>query len=261
MAVRRPGKTKHQSTYTERHMIKIDKQNKVLSFGLLGLFVAVGLLLLGIFMKNGIDDFAHRDRIVTVRGLSEREIQANQVTWPIVIKLVGNDLPTIYNQIQSNNAVILNYLKKNGITDQEISVNAPQVIDMRANQYNTAPAPYNYNVTSVVVVTSGQVDKVRNLINRQAELLTQGIAILAGDYNYPTVYDYTELNQIKPAMIADATKNARAAARKFAEDSHSKLGKIKEASQGQFSIEDRDQYTPDIKTVRVVSTIKYYLKD
>ncbi len=98
-------------------------------------------------------------------------------------------------------------------------------------------------------------------MERQTELLKQGIAIVAGDYQYQTTYEYTDLNSIKPEMIAEATKNAREAANKFAEDSDSKLGKIKTASQGQFSIEDRDQYTPYLKKVRVVSSIVYYLND
>lgn len=116
-------------------------------------------------------------------------------------------------------------------------------------------------MTEVIVVTSERVKEINKLIERQTELLRDGIAIVAGDYNYQTQYEYTDLNSIKPAMIAEATKNAREAAQKFAEDSKSKLGKIKTASQGQFSISDRDQYTPYIKHVRVVSTIDYYLKD
>lgn len=116
-------------------------------------------------------------------------------------------------------------------------------------------------MTTVVVVTSTQVEKVRDLIKRQTELLKEGIAVVAGDYSFQTTYEYTDLNNVKPAMIAEATKNAREAAKKFADDSQSKLGKIKNASQGQFSIEDRDQYTPYIKRIRVVSTIDYFLKD
>ena len=102
---------------------------------------------------------------------------------------------------------------------------------------------------------------MRELIKKQTELLRQGIAVVAGDYNYQTRYEYTDLNSIKPEMIAEATANARQAADKFASDSDSKLGKIKTASQGQFSIEDRDQYTPNIKTVRIVTYITYYLED
>lgn len=239
--------------------MKID--NKIASFASAGLLIGVGLLLLGLCMKSGIDDFAHRDRIVTVRGLAQRDIPANKVTWPIVSKLTGDDLKSLYTQVQSIDSAITTFLKTNGITDAEISVNPPAVTDLKADQYNAANAPYHYSVTAVVTVTSSRVELVRKLINRQTELMAQGIAITAGDYNYPTLYEYNDLNTIKPAMIAEATQNARKAADKFAEDSHSKLGKIKTASQGQFSIDDRDQYTPQIKTVRVVSTIEYYLKD
>ena len=239
--------------------MKID--NKIASFASAGLLIGVGLLLLGLCMKSGIDDFAHRDRIVTVRGLAQRDIPANKVTWPIVSKLTGDDLKSLYTQVQSIDSAITTFLKTNGISDAEISVNPPAVTDLKADQYNAANAPYHYSVTAVVTVTSSRVELVRKLINRQTELMAQGIAITAGDYNYPTLYEYTDLNTIKPAMIAEATQNARKAADKFAEESHSKLGKIKTASQGQFSIDDRDQYTPQIKTVRVVSTIEYYLKD
>lgn len=226
-----------------------------------GLLIGIGLLLLGVQIKRGLNSISDNQRVVTVRGLSEKEVAANKVTWPIVSKEVGNDLPSIYANIEKTNAAILSFLKTNGIKDTEISVNAPQVVDMQADRYNSNPLPYRYNVTNVVVVTSAQVDLVRKLIERQTELLKQGIAIVAGDYQYQTTYEYTDLNTIKPGMIADATKNAREAANKFADDSDSELGKIKTASQGQFSIEDRDQYTPYIKRVRVVSTIVYYLKD
>lgn len=241
----------------------MDTQKPKISFSATacGLLIGIGLLLLGVQVRRGLTSISDNQRVVTVRGLSEKEVAANKVTWPIVSKEVGNDLPSIYSNIEKTNAAILLFLKTNGIKDAEISVNAPQVVDMQADRYNSNPLPYRYNVTNVVVVTSSQVDNVRKLIERQTELLKQGIAIVAGDYQYQTTYEYTDLNTIKPGMIADATKNAREAANKFADDSDSELGKIKTASQGQFSIEDRDQYTPYIKRVRVVSTIVYYLKD
>ncbi len=231
------------------------------SFTCAGLLIAIGLAILGGYIKSGLNSISSSQRTVTVRGLSEREVKANLITWPIVSKEVGNDLPTLYNAIENTNKTILDFLKSNGISENEISINAPQVIDMQADRYNSQDVLYRYNITNVIVVTSSQVDKVQALIRRQTELLQRGIAVVAGDYQYQTVYEYTDLNNIKPEMIADATKNAREAAKKFADDSHSKLGKIKTASQGQFSIEDRDQYTPAVKRVRVVSTIVYYLKD
>lgn len=225
------------------------------------LLIGVGLWLLGVMVKGGLTSISGNQRIVTVRGLAEKEVTANKVTWPIVSKEVGNDLPTIYAKIETTTKAIKDFLKANGITDQEILVNPPQVLDLQADRYNSQNVPFRYNVTNVIVVTSSQVEKVNKLMERQTELLKQGIAIVAGDYQYQTTYEYTDLNSIKPEMIAEATKNAREAANKFAEDSNSKLGKIKTASQGQFSIEDRDQYTPYLKKVRVVSSIVYYLND
>lgn len=225
--------------------------------------IGVAIVVMGFALKSAFDNFTNRDRIVTVRGLCEKEVMANKVTWPIVTKELGNDLPTIYNKIQSTNAAIVAFLKDNGLTDNEISVNPPQVFDKAADRYSYSDQAVGqrYQVTNVVVVTSDKVEAVRKLIDKQTQLLQKGIAVVAGDYNYQTSYEYTDLNSIKPEMIAEATANARQAADKFAADSHSKLGKIKTASQGQFSISDRDQYTPNVKTVRVVTSITYALED
>ncbi|MDE5661056.1 MAG: SIMPL domain-containing protein [Muribaculaceae bacterium] len=223
--------------------------------------IAVAIVILGLALKSGIDRFSDRDRAVTVRGLCEKEVRANKVTWPIVTKEMGNDLASIYDKIQRNNATIIQFLKSNGLSDNEIAVNPPKVYDQMADRYNSQNIQYRYQVTNVLVVTSSQIDLVRQLINKQTDLMQKGIAVVAGDYTYEIQYEYTELNTIKPEMIAEATANAREAADKFASDSHSKLGKIKTASQGQFSINDRDQYTPDIKTVRIVTYITYYLQD
>jgi len=234
----------------------MDKNNnKIIS----ALLVALGIVCLGWFIYAGINNLAYRDRQVTVRGLAEKEVMANKVTWPLVVKTLGNDLPQLYDRINANNSIVLKFLKDNGIPESEISVNEPQVFDKDAQSYNM-DTPYRYRVTEVITVTSSQVEKVNALIKRQAELLKQGVA-LANEYEYRTIYEYTGLNDIKPEMIAQATAAAREAANKFAEDSGSSLGKIKTASQGQFSIGDRDSYTPYIKNVRVVTSITYYLED
>lgn len=233
--------------------------NKISGF-IPSLLVAVAIVVLGLCLKAGIDGFSHRDRAVTVRGLCEKEVMANKVTWPIVTKEMGNELPAIYDKIQRNNDAILAFLKDNGIEDSEISVNPPAVNDRMANSYSNENVRYRYNVTNVIVVTSSKVDKIRKLIEAQTQLLKQGIAV-AEDYEYQTTYEYTDLNSIKPEMIAEATRNAREAANKFAADSDSRLGKIKTATQGQFSITDRDQYTPYIKNIRIVTYIDYYLED
>ena len=224
-------------------------------------FIAAAIVVLGFALKAGIDNFSNRDRDVTVRGLCERQVMANKVTWPIVTKEMGNDLVAIYDKIQRNNSAIISFLKSNGIDDTEISVNPPAVTDRLADSYNAENVRVRYNVTNVIVVTSSKVDQVRKLIDRQTDLMKEGVAVVAENYQYQTTYEYTDLNAVKPEMIADATRNAREAADKFAADSQSRLGKIKTARQGQFTIEDRDQYTPYIKNIRVVTSIDYYLED
>lgn len=225
------------------------------------LLVAVGLAALGLFVRCGLGSLASRDRVVDVRGLAERQVMANKVTWPIAYKLVGNDLPTIYNQVNTTNATIERFLTSNGVAKEEISVNAPEVVDLQADRYNNAPVPYRYNATIVMTVVSTNVERISSLIKRQGELLKDGIALSINQYQYPTIYEYTALNDIKPEMIAEATENARVAAKKFADDSHSKIGKIRTARQGQFSIDDRDPYTPWIKNIRVVTSLTYFLED
>lgn len=223
--------------------------------------LTIGLIALGLSIKSGINSFAQRDRVVNVKGLAECEMQADKVIWPIVYKEIGNNLTDLYQNLNNKNQTIISFLKSNGIASDEITIAAPQVLDMEAERYAQNQSNYRYNITSVITVSSNNVDLVRKLITEQSELLKQGVAIVGSDYQYNVIYLFTKLNDIKPQMIEEATKNAREAAEKFAQDSNSKLGKIKTANQGLFSINDRDANTPHIKNIRVVSTIEYYLKD
>jgi len=225
------------------------------------IIIAVGLLSLGLAVRSGIKIFSQRDRTISVKGLAEREVPADKVIWPLPFKEVGNDLPMLYDNLKTKNRAIVSFLKSKGITDEEIDISAPQVVDMQAERYNVNPSPFRYNITSVVTVMSDNVDLVRELMSEQGELLKQGIAVTGQDYQYQVQFLFTKLNDIKPSMIEEATKNARVAAEKFAKDSESKLGKIQSANQGQFTVTDRDANTPYVKNVRVVSTINYYLKD
>ena len=155
---------------------------------------------------------------------------------------------------------IVKFLKEGGIKDSEISTTAPTVYDRTANRYSNEYIANRYQMQQVVTVSSDNVDLVRQLILKQGELLKKGIAIGGNDYEYRVQYDFNGLNELKPQMVEVATRNAREVAQKFADDSGSKLGKIQTASQGQFSIYDRDSNTPWIKNVRVVTTVTYYLK-
>ena len=137
----------------------------------------------------------------------------------------------------------------NGISESEISVNAPSVIDMNANQYSNNESRYRYNITSSITVTSKKVKLVRQIIAKQGNLLKLGVAIVEGGYENPVKYEYVAFSSMKPKMMQEAIENAEKTAQQFAENSHSKLSKIVSADQGQFSIEDRDSNTPYIKTV------------
>lgn len=225
------------------------------------IILAVGIVVAALLVMRGVQSFTDRDRVVNVKGLAEMEVAADRVIWPLVYKEIGNDLLMLHSNIEEKNSAIVSFLKRRGITDEEITVAAPQIVDLQADRYSNQDYHYRYNATSVITVSSDKVDLIRELISKQSELLKQGVAITGDDYRYSVSYKYTRLNDIKPEMIEQATKNARAAAEKFASDSGSKVGKIRDASQGQFSISDRDENTPHMKNVRVVTTINYYLKN
>lgn len=228
---------------------------------IVAIIIAIGLFLAGYSIRMGLQNGLSDERYVTVKGLSERIVPADKVVWPLVYKEVGNDIKQLANQVNIKNKIIVDYLLSKGIKQEEISVSAPEIIDLQAERYVNSNVPYRYNLRSIVTVSSQQVELVRTLINEQGELLDNGIAIISGEYDANIDYQFTGLNNLKPDMIAEATRNARSAAEQFADDSDSKLGKIKTASQGQFSITDRDQYTPYMKNIRVVTSVVYYLKD
>lgn len=223
--------------------------------------IALALVILGLCLKSGIDNFTNKDRKVTVKGLAETEVPADHVTWPLQFKKMGNSLPDLYTEIGNTQSTIKKFLTDNGIAEDEISYSAPSVEDLDANRYNNVVQPYRYIITSTLTVSSKNVDLVRKLIDRQGELLKDGIAIYSGNYDTPITYEYVSFQEMKPKMMTEAIKNAEATAEQFAENSHSRLNKIITADQGQFSISDRDSNTPFIKKVRVVTTITYSLKN
>lgn len=223
--------------------------------------IAVSIVIFGLLMKAGIDNFVSKDNKVSVKGLSEKEVPANRVIWPILSKELGNDLPELYNRIDRVQTNIKRFLIENGISEQEITINAPSVIDMNADQYSSNQKKFRYNITSSITVTSNKVDLVRQIIAKQGDLLKEGIAIVDGGYENPVRYDYVSFNDMKPQMMQEAIANAEQTAKQFATNSGSSINKIISADQGQFSIEDRDANTPFIKKIRVVTSVTYSLKN
>ena len=220
--------------------------------------IGFAIIVMGFALRSGIVAFKDMDRSVTVKGLAEKEVNADKVTWPLVYKELGNDPAEMYDLLTQKNKKVLAFLKSAGIKESDISVNPPVISDRQADNYSNEIMNYRYKATSVITVTSTEVDKVRTLMRRQSELMKQGIALVTEEYSgNGVVYEFTGLNKVKPDMIEEATKNARKTAQKFADDSGSSLGEIRNAQQGQFSIEDRDANTPYIKRLRVVNTVEY----
>lgn len=226
-----------------------------------GLFIMTGLVVLGLMIPRAVVKYRSYDRTVNVKGLCEREVKADKVIWPVVYKVMANDIQSVYDQTDSNNSLILAFLEAGGIDKSEITVSVPQISDKFANEYGSNDRAFRYIATNVITVYTDKVDEVLALMSRQSDLLKKGIVTGGNSWENPVEFKYDGLNEIKPSMIEEATVNAREAAEKFAKDSDSKLGKIKTASQGTFTIENRDSNTPYIKKVRVVTSVTYYLKN
>ncbi|MBR2195586.1 MAG: SIMPL domain-containing protein [Salinivirgaceae bacterium] len=221
-------------------------------------FVLGASIVLGSYLLYcGIDNYAHKDRYVSVKGLAEREVMADRVVWPLSFNEVGNNMNQLYEMIETKQRTIVNFLKENGIKDDEITISAPSVLDRLAQQWTQEHVRERYQTSCTITVISSDVPKIMSIMKMQQELMKKGVAIEGNSYDIR--YQYTNLNSLKPEMIEEATRNARQVAEKFAQDADCDLGSIKFASQGQFSINE-EYTTPHIKNVRVVTTIDYYLK-
>tara|TARA_R110002153_G_scaffold61213_12_gene165196 strand:+ start:2140 stop:2862 length:723 start_codon:yes stop_codon:yes gene_type:complete len=229
---------------------------------ILGICAIIGLLGLGYLLKTAALEYKQFERSVTVKGLSEQEYPADIVIWPIQFAFAENDLAKLYNLVDSSTLKIGNFLQEHAINASEISIGAPAITDKSAQQYGgDNNAKFRYTAVQTITVYSKEVEKVRAVMSSLSELGKEGIVFTGDNYQAQVEYIFTQLNEIKPKMIEEATNKAREVAEKFASDSHSRLGKIKQASQGQFSISNRDKNNPHIKSVRVVSTVEYYLAD
>lgn len=226
--------------------------------------IAAGIVVLGFCLKSGIDNFVNKGRNVEVKGLAEREVEANKVTWPITIKETGNDLQGLYNTISTKTKVIKRFLVSNGVKDDEIFENAPSVTDYMSQGSYNQKSLYRYTISASMTVVSKDVQKIRKITAKQGELLSEGVAIVSQsdwDNDSRPTYEFTGFKEMKPEMVAEAIENAQKTAEQFARNSHSEIDKIVTADQGYFEIVDRDENTPYIKNIRVVTHITYSLKN
>lgn len=226
---------------------------------ILGGALALGLIWGGSYLKDAVKLWKQADRVVTVKGLAEQEVGADLVLWPISFSVTADSLEDLYQAIDRDQSKISHFLKQAGFSEAELSSAVPVVQDLWANQYAEQRPPQRYSADAVLLVRSQQVELVKKIQPESAQLVSQGV-LLTQSYEHKVQYIFTSLNDIKPQMIADATANAREAAAQFAKDSGAKVGAIRSAQQGYFSVTDLDSYTPEVKQVRVVTNVEYLLK-
>ncbi|HSG68354.1 MAG TPA: SIMPL domain-containing protein [Bacteroidales bacterium] len=227
------------------------------------LIMGIGIAIAGLFISQTLIKARALERYVTVKGLSEREVMADLAIWPVEITIASNDLKQLEEDLLRQTGTIQGFLEDQGFSEEEITIGSPNIQDTRANLYggNSSGSQYRYVAGRDITIRTSDIKKLHETLEQIPSLISKGIIMGSKNYWQQIEYLYTRLNDIKPAMIEEATKNAREAAEKFARDSESKVGKIKSASQGLFSIENRDINTGHIKKVRVVNSVVFYLED
>ncbi|HEU5050331.1 MAG TPA: SIMPL domain-containing protein [Gemmatimonadales bacterium] len=235
----------------------------------LALTVAAGLVLAGWLGGQGIARVRASDRFVTVKGVAEREVRADLAIWPLNIAVADNSLATAQRSVGENVAKIMQFLDRHGLDTTETSLQDFQVIDAYANQYRgPGEIVTRYIVRQTVMIRSDRPDTVLAASQRLSELVDAGVVFTSGGEYAATgpSFVFTRLNDFKPAMIAEATAQARQAAEQFARDAASDLGAIRRANQGVFEILPRDQASgireesQIVKTLRVVTTVEFLLR-
>lgn len=225
--------------------------------------IGLALMVAGYFVGNMHKTGKKYDRYVQVKGLSEREVLADLAVWPMNIVLTGNDLRSIKLEIEKQNAEVYDFFIRQGFSEDELTKGLININDSHADMYNPNPQynEYRYIAKSEITVRTGDIKKLQKALTESLELISKGIILGSKNSWRPIEYIFTGLNELKPSMIEEATKNAREVAEKFARDSNSGVGDIRIARQGLFTINDRDENTPQIKIIRVVSTIDFQLTD
>ncbi len=238
--------------------------SSVAPFFVLGVCLAIGLILAGYFMAGAVMESRRGERTVTVRGLAEREVGADLAIWPLTFRAAENDLAKLQQAIAANRGIIRDFLIGHGFSPEELTYRPPNIVDLEAQAYNQGGGerPFRYLATVTVVLCSSDVPKVRAAMDASSRLVEQGIVLGGEEYGGARPeFQFTALNAIKPEMLKEANTNARQAANRFADDSASMVGAIRRANQGLFEIRDRDSNSPEIKIVRVVTTVEYFLRE
>ena len=220
------------------------------------LLIALGLAAAGYFVGQGISERGAGRRIISVKGLSEKEVPASVATWTIGYSANGNELGEINKKLADSTTAVMAFLKGAGFAESDLAVQPPSLQDttMEAREKDVPPPPERYKAFQSVLLRTAKVDLIKPALASASNLMVSGV-LLSGK-SEPT-YIFNQVNEIKPGMIQEATKNARIAAEQFSRDSQTTLGKLRSATQGWFQVENRDAATPERKVVRVVVDVEY----
>lgn len=222
--------------------------------------IGISIVMAAVILAVGLANIITPERSVSVRGLAEREVDADLAVWNMSFSMGENSLESMQKSILEKTEVIKKYLIKHGLEESDFTVKPAAITDNSLNSYmDQTKITYKFVARQTILVRSEKIEAVKSAYADSLELVSAGIAVNQ-DYDSKVSYEFTKLNDIKPEMIAEATKNARTAAEQFAHDSNSKVGKIKKATQGLFTIEDAAVGLEDKKSVRVVNTVEYLLK-
>jgi hypothetical protein len=226
------------------------------------LLLAIGVAVAGWFTFEGLTGIKTGDRYVTVKGLAERYVDADLVVWPINHAVAGNELADLQAALDANSQTVRRFLAEAGFEDAEIALGPPRLTDQEQFAYGDNAPRNRYRAEATVTLRTTRVDAAIEAMQRAGDLVRDGVLLT---FNYGPEgmagFEFTGLNAIKPALIAEATANARESAQQFAADSGARVGGIRMANQGQIDITDRDQSSPQVKKVRVVTTVEYFLVD
>ena len=225
---------------------------------LAALLIGLGLLGAGWFAAQGMARLKTQDRYVVVKGSAERIVDADLLVWPLPHTVGGNELAGVQRQLTANTDAIRSFFVDAGFKPGDIVVSPPRLEDRWAYAYGDNRAPERFRYANTVILRTSDVPRALEAMRDSGRLVAGGVML---DQGSVPEFDYTKLNDIKPALIAEATANARESAVQFAKDSGSKLGGIRNANQGVVTINDRDQSSPQVKKVRVVTTVEYFLRD
>ena len=223
------------------------------------LIVAIALVLAALFLADGLRELPARDRFVEVKGFAERDVAADLAVWPITYQVSAPDLAALQQRIDRADEAVVAFLKLHGFSSDDIRPAPPRVHDRWMGGAQDTSRDERYFAERTLTLRTNNVAAVGQAMGRAAELVGQGVA-LAPNWNADARFVFTGLEDIKPEMIAVATADARRAAAQFAEDSGSRVGAIRSARQGYFSITEPDASMPEVKQVRVVTTIEYLLE-